>query len=149
MMGSYPKAFSGNMSYDSIYNQPASLAAIAGNYQEGSGCGGSSTPPDGPGGSLPILSISGSNLTVLSPDGQSTIMTGTLTPHGTVNVFDVSLTATTAGGITPLYGSNNAPIPAGTVFKGILFQTSDSPGDIEIVATAGNDAYFYGGSKQN
>jgi hypothetical protein len=148
-----------NMSYDSIYNQPASLAAVAGNYWgtdcpitvgEGTGivCGFS------PGGGIigsptytEQLTISGSNLTVSvieatpNPGANEMVrMNGTLAPHGTaVNVFDVSLTATAISG--------NPYLPAGTVFKGILFQTSS--GNTEIIATSGNDAFSYVGAKHN
>ena len=166
-----PAAFNGIMNYDSAYNQPASLSAIAGSYLGGT-CGlnpgGTVTtagdivtvanempgqpPVTGGGSSTPdqeILTISGSNLTLLSPDGQSTIMTGTLAPHGTVNVFDVSLT-TAAAWDNAQYGTTNAAIPAGTVYKGILFQASSGDSNyIEIVATAGNIAYFYKGLKSN
>ena len=169
---SNPAAFNGIMNYDSAYNQPASLSAIAGHYLGGT-CGlnpgGTVTtagdivtvvgempgqPPTDIGGQYPtqyqdILIISGSNLTLLSPDGQSTIMTGTLAPHGTVNVFDVSLT-TAAAWDKAQYGTTNASIPAGTVYKGILFQASSGDSNyIEIVATAGNTAYFYKGLKSN
>jgi hypothetical protein len=140
-----------NMSYDGIYDQPASLAAIAGNYggracviNPGSvsySCDSTVNLPAIPtGGSVPAtiplsLTISGSNLTVGDNE-----MNGTLVPHGTtVNVFDVSLTS----------GTGNAPnvLPAGRVYKGILFQTSGSPGYTEIIATAGNSVYYYIGSK--
>jgi hypothetical protein len=74
-------------------------------------------------------------------------MTGTITPHGTVNVFDVSLTTAVAGQAP--YGTGN--VPAGTIYKGILFQTSagSSENFIEIVATAGTAAYTYIGVKSN
>jgi hypothetical protein len=142
-----------NMNYDSIYDQPASLTAIAGNYQ-GKDCilnsgggvtelcyvssGGSPVlPGESPPAPIPLgLTISGSNLSI----GDGTEMTGTIAPHGTVaNVFDVSLTPGTA--------ADPNLLPAGRVYKGILFQTSGSPGYIEIIAAAGSDAYFYTGSK--
>lgn len=152
--------WNGNMSYDSSYNQPASLPAVAGNYV-GGGCetnpgGPALLPGQSPVPTLPIITISGSNLTLFSADGNTVMMNGTITPHGTVNVFDVSLTTTTGnytspyGYVTPYgqYGATNAPVPTGTTYKGILFQTSGSQ-TIEIVATAGNFGYFYEGIKQN
>jgi hypothetical protein len=151
-----------NMSYDSIYNQPASISAIAGSYM-GRDC--AITVNESTGvlcgvfiGGIDVAGvikttyaeqviISGSNLTVSmtevapNPGADSLVrMNGTLTPHGTaVNVFDVSLT--TAAGYASIY------VPAGTVFNGILFQTSS--GNTEIIATSGNSAYYYIGSKQN
>jgi hypothetical protein len=144
-----------NMSYDGIYNQPASLASIAGNYQ-GMDCvinsdGGITeacykiigpfepvgAPPPAP---IPTnLTISGSNLTI-SYGTNGAEMQGTIAPHGTtVNIFNVSL--------TPGPAADPYVLPAGRVYKGILFQTSGSPGYVEIIATAGSDAYFYTGSK--
>jgi hypothetical protein len=87
-------------------------------------------------------------------------MTGTITPHvTTANVFDINLITATAsmiaipGGATlgmiqvPPY----ADIPAGTTYKGILFQTSSgSPKNyIEVVAAVGNNAFYFMGSKQD
>jgi hypothetical protein len=143
-----PTAFNGIMSYDSAYNQPASLSAIAGSYL-GGGCqtnggGPAVLPGESPAPFLPIFTVSGSNLTLLSPDGETTIMTGTLAPHGTVNVFDVSLTTAIQ------YGEFGVPmVPAGTIYKGILFQTPGSPGYIEMITAAGNSIYSYRGAKQN
>jgi hypothetical protein len=115
-----------NMSYDSIYNQPASLSAVSGNYL-GVGFSGYSDY----GGTL---TISGSSLTIGS--GECPI-SGTIAPHGTVNVFDVSFTDTHCG-------NGNAP----NTYTGILFQTSGKfSGYIEIVAVSGNTPYFYMGSK--
>jgi hypothetical protein len=134
----------GNMSYDSTYNQPASLTAIVGNYTNGVGCINSSWYPI----SLPVLTISGSNLTLLGADG-STVMQGTIAPHGKVNVFDVSLTTASTGELFAQYGTNNAPIPAGTTYKGILFQTSSGSlkNYVEIITTSGNSAFSYIGGK--
>jgi hypothetical protein len=138
-----------SMNYDNIYNQPASLSTIAGNYSvdceisvPGPILVGSTAPTV----TVPVLTISGSNLTLTGSDG-STVMKGTLTPHGAVNVFDVSLTATTNGGIISNLGANNYGAPAGTVYKGILFQTSDHPNYIEIAAISGSTAYAYIGVK--
>jgi len=141
-----------NLSYDGAYNRPASLSAIAGNYLSASGGYGNSKAllDDGYYYMNPNLVVSGSNLTLA--DG-NVIMTGTITPHGTtVNVFDVSLTTATiipAYSMAGLFSKND--IPAGTVYKGILFQTSfDSQKNyIEIVAAIGDSAYFYIGSKQD
>jgi len=136
-----------NMSYDAIYNQPASLSTIAGNYSADY----SAVNPGGP--VIPVggspdntvaypqsLTISGSNLTLLDGSG-NTIMTGTLAPHGTtVNVFDVHLATPT-----------NGPV-AVAAYSGILFQTSSGilKGDVEILATSGNsDSFFYIGKKQD
>jgi hypothetical protein len=155
-----------NMSYDGIYTQPASLATIAGDYLAGGGriahCPINGCPPGIPRlGPYPNLIISDSNLTLNDNNG-NVAMTGTITPHGTtVNVFDVSLTATVMGaaqvtleGATlgtmglPPYGYN---IPAGTTYKGILFQTSSggSKNYIEVVAATENYAFYFMGSKQD
>jgi len=130
-----------NMSYDSIYNQSASLSSIAGNYQQAvNGCVSA-------GGPFPIynLSISGSNLSLVQSYIGSTdvVMTGTITPHGsTVNVFDISLTAASVPATSS--GAEWWVIPARTTYKGILFQTSGIlKNDVELVATSGNNVLFY------
>jgi len=136
-----------NMGYDNIYNQPASLAAIAGDYQQAIVTDISSLPLDP---SLPSsnykLSISGSNLTLVESDTGNVMFNGTIAPHGTVNVFDVSLTATAASETS---GNIFMPsIPAGTTYKGILFQTSGALKNyIELVTAAGNNVFFYIGTK--
>jgi len=144
-----------SMSYDNIYNQPASLSSIAGNYQQASTGtpsvppiifpnGGIQSPPPG----YPItynLSISGSSLSLVESDNGNVVMTGTIAPHGTVNVFDVNLTTTANTATAGPFDSN---LPSGTVYKGILFQTSGAlKNNIEIVAAAGNSALFYMGTK--
>jgi|GEM_PF-1352754 len=150
-----------NMSYDGIYNQPASLSSIAGNYQESlNGCvdaGSGLIPASAPGEATPqspiqsvsySLSISGSNLSLAQSYNGSTnvIMTGTIAPHGTaVNVFDVNLetTANAAATGSVLNG------PGIILYTGILFQTSGVlKNNIEIVATSGDgSALFYMGTK--
>jgi hypothetical protein len=142
-----------HISYDGIYNQPASLSEVTGSYlnQNGKGCPSSSIP-----GAVfyyirPNVTISGSNLTLVDQGG-NVIAIGTVTPHGTtVNVFDVSLTT---AAIIPAYSmagllSGGNDVPAGTIYKGILFQTSSGilKNNIEILAAAGSSAYFYTGSK--
>jgi len=149
-----------NLSYDDIYNQRASLSAIAGNYldQNGKGCPSSSAivlsnsqPNDY---IHPKLIISGSNLTLTDQDGNM-IMMGTIAPHGTtVNVFDISLTTATTvmrHSMAGLFSGNN-DVPVKTNYTGILFRTASGnlKNYIEIVAASGNDsAYFYMGSKQD
>jgi len=135
-----------NMSYDSIYNQPASLSSIAGNYQEAiSGCINHGYAGD-PSQISPSynLSISGSNLSLTQSfynGSTDVVMTGTIAPHGSVNVFDISLTATSAAAESNGLAYN---IPAGTTYKGILFQTSGIlKNDLELVATSGNNVIFY------
>jgi hypothetical protein len=112
----------------------------------------------------PNLVISGSSLTLNDGDGK-VAMTGTITPHGTIaNVFDVSLTAAVTNPLTAIpigatlglatfqiTPSNSYSIPAGTIFKGILFQTSsDSQKSyIKIVTTAKDSAVFFMGSKHD
>jgi hypothetical protein len=153
-----------NMSYDSIYNQPASLTAIAGTYPAGGyrivNCPAGGCPPGMPSSSpYPNLIISGSNLTLNDADG-NVAMKGTITPHGTtVNVFDVSLTTATASMIGIPSGATlnmmqvppYANVSAGTTYKGILFQTSSgSPKNyIELVAAVGNNAFYFMGNKQD
>jgi len=141
------------MNYDASYEQPAALSAIAGSYLNKLIGSFYSHPPGGPEYYYSHLNptISGSNLTMMDQDGNIK-MTGTVTPHGTdVNVFDVRLT--TAVNI-PVYSTtelfSTADVPAGTVYSGILFQTSSGilKNNIEIIATAGNSAYFYAGSKK-
>ena len=149
-----------NLSYDSNYSHPASLATIAGNYLAGGisnyvFCSGFCPPSS----AYPELHILGSNL-ILS-DGNGTVaMTGTIAPHGTtVNVFDVSLTTTSSAnplatdgamlGIGPI--SAAAP-QAGTTFNGILLQISagqPARNYIEVVATAGDSAFFFVSNNQN
>ena len=157
------------MNYDGIFNQPASLAAISGTYLPGGTltifcpAGDACPPPTRP--NSPNLTISGSSLTLLDGNGE-VAMTGTIAPHGTtVNVFDVSLTTTTASPIanipagetlhittpssaTPPFNYN---VPAGAIFNGILFQTSDEQAKnyIEIVTSSGDSAFYFMGSKQN
>ncbi|MDR2991961.1 MAG: hypothetical protein LBU72_08600 [Burkholderiaceae bacterium] len=145
-----------NMSYDSIYKQPASLTAVAGKYlgrdceitvgqSSGTLCAASAGPVSGSTTYAVQVTITGSNLTLgltevaPNPGADQTVgMNGTLAPHGaTGNVFDVNLTATTG----------DTYVPAGTVFKGILFPTSS--GNLEIITTAGNSAFYYIGTKQN
>jgi hypothetical protein len=147
-----------SMSYDSIYNQPASLAAIQGNYLSGG--------YDMPGDQLiplggfinysdtPNLTISGSNLT-LDVNG-NVVMTGTITPYGTtVNVFAVSLTTTPTTTIpTGIVGGPPyaGAVLVGTTYQGILFQTSSGllKNYIEILTrSAGNSNFFFIGSKQS
>jgi hypothetical protein len=141
-MGKSLSGGSFNMRYDSNYKQPTSLTVVTGNYQGHDcvintdkivteACGVSTSGP-----LYTSLTLSGSNLTVGDNE-----MNGTLAPHGTaVNVFDVSLTASAT--------SDPNVLPAGTVYKGILFQTSS--GNTEIIATSGgNSAYYYIGTKQN
>jgi len=137
-----------NMSYDGIYNQPASLSSIAGNYQQA--IPSNMLHPVVPSQTAPTiaitqnLSISGSNLTVVESDNGKVLMNGTITPHGAVNVFDVSLTTTADAATAPFIPS----IPADITYKGILFQTSGVlKNDIEIVAASGNNQFFYIGSK--
>ncbi|MDR1968105.1 MAG: hypothetical protein LBQ32_05355 [Burkholderiaceae bacterium] len=146
-----------NMNYDHIYSQTASLSAIAGTYlnQVNVDCP-TFTPPQASGNYnynyiYPNLIISNSNLTVVDQYGKN-IMTGSIAPHGaSVNVFDVSLTTAVAFPAYSMSGlfSGNNDLPAGTVYKGILFQTSSDVqnNNIEIVASAGNSAYFYRGKK--
>jgi hypothetical protein len=158
-----PAVSGGNMSYDGLYNQPASLAAIAGSYGGWScvinpggvsySCEGVVNMPIMPADSPPAvgsssaatslnMTISGSNLTVGDKGNGVEMISGTLAPHGTaVNVFDVNLTSGT--------GNDANVLPAGRAYKGILFQTSDSPGYTEIIATSGTSAFYYIGIKQN
>jgi len=142
-----------NMDYDSIYNQPASLPLIAGNYLNQSRGGYTTSLPINPNIHYiyPNPSIFGSNLALVDQNG-NLVMTGIVTPHGTtVNVFDVKLTvATTIVTYSmPSLLSNN-DIPPGTVYNGILFRTSSGllKDNIEIVAAAGESTYFYAGSKK-
>jgi hypothetical protein len=138
-----------NMNYDAIYNQPALPSAIAGDY---SGYGTNTYAPGSEDASvynnIQNLTISGSNLTISTRDGD-VIMTGTMTPHGTtVNVFDVSL-ATVVPGI-PGGGSGIVTGPVIAAYKGILFQTSSGSlkNSIQIVATTGDSfAYYFMGNK--
>jgi len=141
-----------NMSHDSAYNQPASLSAITGTYlNQVNSC--FVNLPDGSNNNdyhiRPNLTISGSNLT-LNSDG-SVIMTGSIAPHGTaVNVFDVNLTTATtviAYSMAGLFSGND--VPAGTVYKGILFQTSSGSlkNNTEMVVTSGGSAFFFMGKK--
>jgi hypothetical protein len=147
-----------NLSYDDIYNQPASLSSIAGDYQDSLNIGCvyhppliiAGEPPDNIPNAPLSLAISGSTLKL--NQGGNRVMTGIIAPHGTTaNVFDVSLTTAT---IIPAYSmaglfSGGDDVPAGTIYKGILFQTSSGilKNNIEILAAAGSSAYFYTGSK--
>jgi hypothetical protein len=162
-----PSVYGGNfsMNYDGVYNQPASLATIEGNYLPGGVYAPVSWPPNVPFPSQwitpdhPNLTISGSTLTLYNGNGE-VAMTGAITPHGTmVNVFDVSLTSDSANpmanktwaGATVGISAPSAITPPIT-FNGILFQTSAGRSNnyIEVVATAGNSAAFYFlGSKQD
>jgi hypothetical protein len=134
------------MSYDNIYSQPTSLAAIAGSY---SGTGDAT------------VTISGSSLTMTDLSGEVCTISGTVTPHGSVGVFDVNFSFSTS----PPSSASNCPLgslisggfstkPADTSlpFSGILFQTtSGGQNMIEIAATnnAPNNPYyfFFTGSK--
>ena len=143
------------MGYDAIYNQPASVAAIAGNNHPGNECfitpgavaqarcGYYFSPADPTSidytytRRLVIDSTQGL-IEVTGTDGQTVDMSGTIAPHGTTgNVFDVSLTTT----------ANEIDMPVGTTVKGILFQTSGSQGHTEIIAAGENLAYYYIGQK--
>jgi hypothetical protein len=158
-----------SMGYDGIYKQPASLAAIAGDYLSANlvatSCPAEFINPDGSleGGcqldtytvpdnsNLENLTIAGSSLTLRDSKGD-VVLNGTIAPHGngTVNVFDVSLTTAMVSAIgIPQPASN---VPVGTTYKGILFQTSsDLENHLEIVTTTADNssAFFYMGSKQN
>jgi len=144
-----------NLSYDSNYSHPASLATIAGHYvifyPHIPGFG-----PDVP--AYPSLSISESNLTLYDGNG-NVAMTGTIAPHGTtVNVFDVSLTTTSANPLVNIPNSARLGImttspaapQAGTTFNGILYQISTvrlARDYIEVVATAGDSVFYFAGNK--
>jgi hypothetical protein len=136
-----------SMSYDAIYNQSASLSAIAGDYL-GVGFVGSTAGLGTPQSSGELV-ISGSSFTLGT--GPCAI-TGTIVPHGTVNVFDISFTTidSISSGCSNQQAMGTAmptPTPSGTTFNGILFQTSGFQNYIELVATSGNNAYFYMGRK--
>ena len=159
-----------SMNYDSIYKQPIPLAQIEGNYLPGGyifqTCPSSADTCSFPRPDNPSLTISGSSLTLYDGNG-AVAMTGTIAPHGTtVNVFDVSLATSNANPIAsvpagetfgisvPLSGTPPSYIynvPAGTVFNGILFQTSaGQPSNyIEIIAASKDSIFYFLGNRQD
>ena len=151
------------LNYDIVYDQPIQLATLTGKYLAG-GAISSFCPPAANDCSFstpqnPNLIISGANLTLY--DGNGVVaMTGTISPHGTTtSIFDVSLATTYMGHIQnlPLDQTIGISSPSiddvivGTVFNGILFQTSigQKINYIEIVAASEKDAFYFMGSKQD
>ncbi|WP_156909269.1 hypothetical protein [Ottowia thiooxydans] len=155
-----------SLSYDSIYDRPASLSEIEGGYNQaifdcgGTGFGNPGVPVDPEKPPIPTVLlnplISGTSLNLVDKN-VGAVMTGTVAPHGTaVNVFDLKLTTTVpvwsfgyfnSGGVIGLKG---AALPAGTVFKGVLFTTSFGvlKNKIQIFLTSGNTFYSYMGTKK-
>jgi len=100
------------MSYLNAYDQPASLAALAGNY---SGATATTAVYGAPTGNL---TISGSTWS-MPADVNGCSASGTVAPHstahGVVGVFDLSLT----------FNSASCALGNGTTVKGIAIQSSD------------------------
>jgi hypothetical protein len=97
----------------SAYNYPASLSLIAGTYSGTTAAGQVLYNLNG-------ITVSGSTLTLpANADGCSA--SGTLTPHqtphGTVNVFDTSIT----------FSGTGCTLGSGTTVQGITIATKDQP----------------------
>jgi hypothetical protein len=136
-----------SMSYDSIYNQPASLTDIAGTYS-GVGFVASTASID----YTDFSSIATNNLVIsgssLTFGTGPCAMNGNIQPHGagTVNIFDINFTTS----CQTIYFGTAGLLQAGTAFQGILFRTSGNTKNyIEIVATTDDPShnYFFMGSK--
>jgi hypothetical protein len=114
-----PITFSGT--YQSIFDQPASLAAAAGTYV-------SYNPP---------LSVTITSAGAISGSSQGCSYTGTSTPHGSVNVFDISVTF---HGGTCVFGT--------ATLTGIAFYDSSSRTLLAAAFTAGRtNGFLFGASK--
>lgn len=136
-----------SLAYDDVYNQPISLSEISGDYINRiyDRCSDFTIGIPSPAPSIGYANalsprISGSKIVLVDIQG-SEVAEGVLMPREAgVSVFDLSLITTTTIPYAPM----------GTVFKGILFQTSSGRKDneIEIIARSKDSAYFFIGQKQ-
>jgi hypothetical protein len=124
-----------------VYDQPASLTSLASQYA------GVSATTAGSGSVLQTsMVIAGSNI-IMPADANGCSASGTMTPHstshGTVGVFDLSLTF--SGASCPL----NDPLTDGTTVNGIAIR--QAYGNLLQIMTAtpngSKDFFFLGGGQ--
>lgn len=130
----YSRTFTSSYATSSVYDSPAVVANIAGTYT-GLSIGIGATLYNA--GTFTIGSDGA--ITLSEPVSHCVISSGSVTPHGSVNVFDVSVQFSSSGG-TCVY--------AGKTFTGVaVYEAADHDISLLAVSAAGDQGFLVNGNK--